>query len=395
MAVGFELATGWNIYQDKQDSSGQYLKCAKGAVLLTHPSGWKLTADGVEIEFVIDPVQETNVGEAFVKVAFGALRRFIDDLNAKKAQAEVRAADLPRWFPPGKSKFVIIPDGHDIAALPQVTGGIRLARIRRLMRILSDDQSEAAKTFFGNYTAAYTSAMGAVAIPHAQIRDSNWVHVPSAKLRGLVTLIAFYIRQFKTTAPGQSVYAAKYRTVLMSRTKFSAMFEELPDDERTHYRQNPNAWVQFICSDIMSRVTGGVGVAPDGYLVEFLISDQGTLAGTARVQLPLTRRQWLVGMLHGKDLLSAAANPIKWHSAESKRLYKDTYGVGHRLRGLAGLGDKLDPGPNGEVNYATIIEFRATQKRVPYTEWQNYAIRMYRFIVELNEGTKTAALDLQ
>jgi len=275
MAVGFELATGWNIYQDKQDSSGQYLKCAKGAVLLTHPSGWKLTADGVEIEFVIDAVQETNVGEAFVKVAFGALRRFIDDLNAKKAQAEVRAADLPRWFPPGKSKFVIIPDGHDIAALPQVTGGIRLARIRRLMRILSDDQSEAAKTFFGNYTAAYTAAMGAVAIPHAQIRDSNWVHVPSAKLRGLVTLIAFYIRQFKTTAPGQSVYAAKYRTV------------------------------------------------------------------------------------------------------------------------LAGLGDKLDPGPNGEVNYATIIEFRATQKRVPYTEWQNYAIRMYRFIVELNEGTKTAALDLQ
>ena len=148
---------------------------------------------------MVKPVEEGPSGEGAVRARIRTLVDFVRRLNAKKNDGQVRNADLPNLFSRGTDSFVIYPDGNDIAAIPQVTSGIRIGRIRKLFRVLSDPNSEAAKRIFGaddQSIRAYSRKMEKVSMRHSDIKDSNWAdHRPSAKLCGLVTYLAFYIQQ--------------------------------------------------------------------------------------------------------------------------------------------------------------------------------------------------------
>ncbi|HKU96063.1 MAG TPA: hypothetical protein VJR58_12340 [Vineibacter sp.] len=413
MAVGFEFATGWDIFKLKHGmnipAGGLKNEVDLKACTESYPKaavvrgglGWKMTVDGTEIEYVVDEVAESKAGETQLTFVMADLKAFVRMMNARNVNRFVTAADFPKdTFRAPNDRFVIHIKNElrfkDVEAIPQVTGGVRLARVRKLWRLLADPKSQAAKQFFAETpggTPIYSSMVNKVTLNWRAIKDSKWKdHAPSAKMRGLVTLIATYLlRGYSPEKHG--VGAVKYLFVLMSRTKFSALFNDLPSEERNHYKTAQADWIDFICKDVMSQIAGmpPTGIDPDGLLIERRITDRGNLK--APVELPITRRAWLAGMLKDEDLLSAAAHPLggdddaTWHDSNPE--------LGHRLRGLAGLGDKMDAVQyGGRQNKAAIIEFRARQAALPYKVWDDYAFRMHRFFTEINEGERHGLIDL-
>lgn len=397
MAIGFEFAIGWQVYRDAPIPQGKSVPPSfdKAAKLLETPY-FDVTVDGVEMEFVVHEIPEDAQGEAEVKKRLLYLNEWVKVLNSKKRSGTIPFSEVKSLFPPGMDKpFVLYNCNENIAAIPQVTIGIRLGRIRKLMRVLGDEKSQAAQTLFASNKSFYSQMLTKTNTDHSKLKDSKWAdHSPSAKLRGLATYLALYLRRGIVPMDGTSINAVKYLMFIMSRTKFSALFNELPQPEQDHYRHAPNDWVSFICSDVM-KVALGRAVEPGGRLIEYLVDDRRNLQGNQRVHIDVKRDEWLKGMLNGQDLLSAAAHPLD--TAENKQKYEDSNpGLGHRLRGLAGLGDKTDPVTyKGQGENTAIVEFRARQAELPYTEWQDYGVKMFRFFREINEGGRHDEVDLE
>ncbi len=413
MGVGFEFATGWDIYRLKPgrvmppggfrtvtDLGRETTEFPKAAVI-RGGFGWKMTADGTEIEYVVDPVDESNAGSNQLVGVMQDLDRFMRMMNQRKSQSFLTVADFPQGtFSPHNRRFVIHikPEMRfrDIEAIPQVTGGVRLARIRKLWRLLADPNSTAAKRFFSEKPGGnpmYSPFIKKTVIPWRLIKDSRWpTHRPSARLRGLVTLIATYLQ--RGYSPQQhGVGAVKYLFFIMSRTSFAGLFKDLPVREQTHYKAAEDDWVNFICRDVMSKVQGmpDTGIDPKGKVLERRITDRGNLEEP--IELPIIREDWLKAMLQGRDLLSASAHPL---GGNDNATWEDSNSdLGHRLRGLAGLGEKMDPVHyKGRKNKAAILEFRARQAVLNYERWPDYAFRMHRFFTEINEGDRHGLIDL-
>lgn len=397
MAVGFEFATNWQIYKDQPIPPGQNRPPRfKKGLTLKRTLGWDMTVDGAEIEFVVKPVEEDANGEGYVRARLRTLQTFVGMMNRSNAQTQLRNTDFVGHLPP-HPRFVIYntDPNQPIEGLPQVSAGVLLSRYRKLVRVLADPAKAATPRFFSTFANTYSAIFASVSLPWIHLQDPNWLHSPSAQLRGLVTLIATYIKRGTPPGPNTPINAAKYLMVVMARTNFAGIFATLPLAERNHYRQNTNQWVDYICTSVMSHVPGFQGGAnPDEPLIGYEISDQNRLPAGQRVALPITRRKWLVGMTRGRDVLSAAAHQIGPLHPVNTPIYKDTFGVGHRLRGLGGLGQRTDTiqTPNGPQP-GIIFEFRARQARVRWDQWEDYAVRMYRFFRDLNELALNAPVD--
>jgi hypothetical protein len=418
MAVGFEFATGWDIYQlrvgVRPPTHGAAINAQWIDANTTHyPKaavvrgglGWSMTVDGTEIEWVVKEVEESPAGAVQLTQVMGDLTKFVGMLTKRNMQSFLTAADFPQGtFRAPNDRFVIhIKQDFrykPISAISQVTGGVRLARVRKLWRLLADPNSQAAKVVFGGEpggASGYAGLLKPVILDHTKMRDPNWAdHRPSAKLRGLLTMIMTYlVRGYSPSKQG--VGAVKYLFLLMSRTSFSGLFKDLPKEERDHYRtlQGKAQWVEYICKHLMSQVKNMPvdGVDPAGMVVERKINDRKNLSSEDAVTLPISRKAWLEGIVEGRDLLSAAEHPL---GGEDNALWADSNpDLGHRLRGLAGLGDKMDTVTyGGRSNKAAIIEFRARQAALEYTLWSDYAAAMHKFITEINEGERHGLIDL-
>lgn len=418
MAVGFEFATGWDIYKLKDGLdlpkhgvaindawiSANTIHYPKAATI-RGGLGWSMTVDGTEIEWVTSQVEESEAGANQLVQIVGDLTRFVSMLNARNAQSFLTAADFPKGtFKPPNDRFTIHIKQQmrfkNIEAIPQVTGGIRLARIRKLWRLLAEPNSQAAKIVFGGEGMGadfYSRLLKQVTIQHSQMLDPNWkTHVPSAKLRGLLTMIMTYLaRGYSPT--GATVGALKYLFILMSRTSFAGLFKDLPNEEQQHYKTGKGKaqWVEYICKHLMSKVPTmpQTGIEPTGMVVERKVTDRSNLAVDAAVVLPISRKAWLEGIVEGRDLLSAQAHPL---GGDDNALWADSNPeLGHRLRGLAGLGEKMDTVHYNNVpNQAAIIEFRARQAALEWSLWLDYAKHMHRFITDINEAERHDAIDL-
>lgn len=433
MAIGFEFATSWNVYKKVTPVFGAstYTKFPKATVLYSRP-GWQITVDGSEIEFVLDPVDDAR-GEPGIVQRFDDFTRgvrmlavlilrsaaqnkhsivHVPALNGRPVP--VRAINLNSLIGPSLTPasdfYVVCADPHSpitgLNSLPQASVGIRLGRIRKFWRALGQESAaNRASTQFGTKASAKT--LQSAALNHSLLIDTHWNelgerarggHRPSAKLRGLITLIATYLMkgQSPSTIQRNSTKVVKNLMLIMSRTSFAALFDQLPLDEQTYYRTNPTHWVNFICRDVMGKVDAKRNYNPDGNLIDLFISDYNALQGDDRVLLPITRKAWLTQMLHHVDLLSADAHPIgMW--GENKRLYKDVTGLGHRLRGLAGLGNRMDTIIyKGRPEQAAIFELRAVDaQRIHFRDWSNYAVRVYRFVHAINVGRRHDEVTLE
>lgn len=400
MAIGFEFAT--NIGVGPANAGDHFDKSAR----LSRGSGWTMVVDGDDVEFVVAQVEETDTGRSMLEHTLDMVVKFIGKLQiefAKKhgAVRTLSKAELPSDLFPNAPDFVLTYKGGGAAVgcIPQVTAGIRLGRLRKLFRVMSDPTSAAAEQYLGGSSAAakdfYTKRIGKAAFDFRSVVDPSWpAHVMSPKLRGLLSLISLYLLQGNAQ---NSVGAVKYLTFIMSRTSFSALFNELPTDERDHYRGNKNDWVSLICSTLMLQV-GGVAFDPKMQVIGQKVTDRLNLPSNKAISIPTTRRDWLRAMTQGQDLLSEAATPIEGPKAKSKyiAIYKDSNpGLGHRLRGLAALGDKMDDIQYGaSTERSAILEFRARQKELALPTWKQYALDSFDFFRTINEGSRHSAVDL-
>ncbi len=373
----------------------------KGTVLHHSNDGWDLTADATDCEFVTSPIHvdssqdgadATFPGEERLIIQFASMIKFCGNL------ASFIRARKTRWiysdelsiygFP--KSILYVQEAPGIIAAFPQITGGLRLTRLRKLFRHLAkNSNTEAAKLFLGEGVSSnYSATLGNVSKSlkpsdiKACVKDAGWDgHDPSAQLRGLLTLIAFYLRKGSGEYPAK---VAKQFFFIMSRTDFAQLFKELPNAEQKHYRDNPAEWVDLCCKRISGKITPP-GLDINGKVIEQKINDYGALQ--APVQIPITRKAWLTGIAQGQDLLCAAAHP----HGQDDATYFDVNG-NSRLRGLGGLGDAVDVIITKDLTgRAPVFEFRGptfSGARFAYTEWTAYARKCYRFLYAINVHQK-------
>jgi hypothetical protein len=379
MAIGFEFATNIRV----------------GATLpkgtrLSRGTGWTMEVDGPEVEFVVAPVTERER----LQFVMNVLTTFVTSLQQafQVANGSVRTEDSRHLFPNAPA-LELTRVGPSISCVPQVTAGVRLARMRVLFAALADPTRAAAAQYLSS-SAFYAHRLDATRQIEG-VTDPSWPdHTPSPQLKGLLRLIALYLMQGNGS---HGVRLVKYVTFIMSRTKFGTLFQQLPSEEYEHYRRNPNEWVRFVCNTVMLRVHEQA-LDPDGPVIGQRISDGGNLAGDDRASIPIKRERWLKSMLDGRDSLSAAAKPIAGPGMKPKyvTLYSDSSQPdSHRLRGLAELGDKMDVITYRDVEErAAILELRARQQEVPFDRWTAFALASFDFFELVNTADENVPINL-
>jgi hypothetical protein len=380
----------------------------KSVVLSNSGTGWCAVPDGDDVEFVVTQVPIMPGGAVQLAQVMQSLRMSVNRIESIFAKNSRRTncpwvvrSDEPALFnqyPPFLLHWADIQGMTNVVGFPQITGGVTLTKLRKVFKILANN-TEAADIFLGPEKQGYVTLLSQITgdFKAKSTQDPKWNHVPSREMRSLVSLIAAYLHR-GAVSRGMGLSAVKQLWFIMSRTDFATLFKELPTDERDHYRQNPKDWVDYICKTVMPAVNANYagGMDADGWLVDRKITDYKELVGDKRVQIEITRRQWLVGMAKGKDELTAKAHPGK--------KWKDAHGE-HRLRGSGALGDKMDEivldnlqsVPGAGVLNAPIFEFRAPgvgANLMKHDTWSDYAVKAYRFLAATNVLAKEADIDM-
>jgi len=369
------------------------------SVVLSRSGGWYAVPDGDDVEFVVSHVPIADDGAVQLGTTMANLEARIDEIealftiNARRTDCPwLVRSDSPAIFaqyPPFLLKWDM-PNKTDVIGFPQITGGIGLEKLRKVFKILAQN-TEASDIFLGVEKAPYVKLLDNISnnFEAKKTPDPKWPdHEPSREMRSLVSLIAAYLHRGASNS-GQGLGAVKQLWFIMSRTDFGTLFQQLPNDEQQHYRQVPGDWVDYICSTVMPAVNAvyAPNMNPDGYLIDRLITDYRELQGDKRVQIDITRRDWLIAMTRGADVLTATAHPQKWWRRKDKKMFFDVNGE-HRLRGSGALGTKMDEIVIGDLTInAPIFEFRAPgvgANVMPHSAWSDYAIKAYRFLSACN-----------
>jgi hypothetical protein len=391
-------------------------KCFDKSVVLSRSAvGWCAVPDGDDVEFVVTQIPIESGGATHLAQVMESLTLAVQRMQGVFMQGGRNAAcpwvvrsDEPRLFnqyPPFLLKWDL-KGQNEVIGFPQITGGVVLSKLRKVLKILAKN-TEASDIFLGKEKPPYVTLLGNITkdFRAKSTSDPKWPgHTPSREMRSLVSLIAAYLAR-GGAGSGQGLGAVKQLWFIMARTDFGTLFKQLPNDEQTHYRQRPGHWVDYICGTVMPAVnakyTGGMNA--DGWVIDRKITDYQALKGDDRVQIEITRRQWLVAMTAGQDVLTQAAHPHHWWDRKDLKMFKDVNGE-HRLRGSGALGDKMDEivlgnlggvAGTGTLN-APIFEFRAPgvgANTMPYTAWPDYALKAYRFLAAANALDKETPID--
>ena len=385
-AVGFEFECNWQA--KKVGLMGGLYEFPKKTPL-HQGEGWVMETDGSEIEFVVDHFEEGAEGRAQLDDVMENLTEWADNMNAQRADHPIDNPDFitARWF---YERTRVDTFNQEIMANPQATGGIRLERLETLYRslsrpVLAGPIPEATNVLGGQASVFYAGRAQNSVNAITAVRALNVMpgQQASNRLAGLVGLICQYLEFGRGVLPLQT---AKYMTWIMGRTDFGAMLSNTPEAE--HLRLHPDDWENLVLNTAMTEITGAA-LPPGNAVIERPITDGGNLAGAQRIQIPITRHEWLRSMTQGIDLLTKHAQEIHWYSSQAhKNTYMDTRTeLGHRLRGVGGLGGAFDTTAGGDP--AAIVEFRSMMTHVPYIRWGELALRVFDFIVAVNAAANS------
>jgi hypothetical protein len=282
-SVGFEFelrAEDWNI-REKQSGrppeKGTPVIHGKDFQLQAEYSGANLAV--CELVTNYPGVQTRDQFDASVK----DMQRLGGELDAVKPDtAGVSAAK----FAGGDPDFVMDKRTNDAIknASLQVTAGVPLASVGALFKNLEGivPQHEA-----GVYQQARARA------------DYVGGYFASREFQGLMILLQQYLGQLKAGGPRQAFVKGMIK--VMARTDFHAMFDLLPQADRTWIMNNMNKWIGYMLSGKTSRFWSATGFAPQERLVTPIIADPGST--DPAMQITTTRDAWLRA-LPRQDLLS-------------------------------------------------------------------------------------------
>jgi len=378
-AIGFEFETGWLIQKDLTESAHddvevpevlQSLKKKEKVGTSTY-SGFKLEADEAlgglsEIEFVIDPPLPENAS---------ALETLQGIMNmVEHVGMQLLAHSDKNRFTLGEATgqsmdhfFVVTPNDSTLSAGPQVTSGIDLAKIPTLFSHKNAGQMA---------PESLKSSLGEIEETAREISTTHEGNKLSPQLLGLLTLITNYLRAGRgrmgepSMEPFKDDPSTKYRMalsypkqiadLLLSRTKFSKLFELLPKEEQLYYQTNPQKWL-----DLVINSAGGYKLYdPLKPVIERRIRSDESGVSTDVEDAGPRRVEWILGIPFGADRISEMTG------AES----------------MGELGNKTEGVSGGGRVEAGIFEFRGAQRtKIPLSEWSNFAMSFMRYVLTLHD----------
>lgn len=365
-AVGFEFQTNWGVIEKRKGRFGSKRSKMKKAELLHPYPGFNLTADeagtdlGAELEWVVDPPIPETAGVAALAPILQALEtaagRMVAFQNRDAFMLDEATGD------PRDATLEIHPKikgagpGQDMKANPQVTGGMRLDQMVTMFHELhapSGQHAQAQQELVGMGGSGLLEGAAARA-------DS----IPgSDKLKGLAAQVMAYLRAGALLgmqpSPSQAYDYAKLIGKIMARTDFGSQFLMLDPAERRPFEANPRSFATLVLN--AAQLPGNVAV------FERKIKNVAGQAAAGVFDFPVTREDWLVGIVRGHDLLSSKHMP-HWKS---------------ELEGLGALGAKTDPVGQGERG--VVAEFRLAQPQMPYTQWRGFGTRVFSYLIDLNQ----------
>jgi hypothetical protein len=436
-AVGFEFEVGnWQLQklnapltkeQKKGDDQVPATQIADGALgkesRIYQGQNYAMMADigdDTHVEFVTHPpFQETSSGRSTLVKTMKEINSLCKILITAGSKARIRlegdgapkmlAKDLPLTKRKIQEPDVLITPRTTIDGEPQMTAGIRLGQLANVMEKMSvgtmdgEDRGEAEQRNIGVQYLSGKQMRDAKLVSqspgeaHAVVdRFYNEIKFhklnnkgkkvqedmpqPSLQLVGLISLLRTYI----VSAAGNIAYA-KSLAPLMARTHFGEIFRHLGEDEVDFWRRYPAAFVAMVME--------ACGMSGE--------EDQPLFSGTSqyvsnsdlgKLAAGLSRKDWLVGITQGKDLLTEKNFPDQ--------------NVGGLLFGLGGLRKKTDvvgqkrKGDNSTLIDAPIFEFRRMQGRKNYQLWPTLAEELFDYMVGINDrknpnftGARTEELD--
>ena len=375
-AVGFEFETAWQVTK-KGKPPPKYTKLKQGA-------GWHMETDEAsatisDVEFVVyPPAQESGAGRLQLVAAMTSLENFVQALDNQKGQAKLSGAPALTPFVDQPKGVVIKPKG-DIAGQPQATIGLRLDRVDHLISAFRQAGSDAEDELIGNERAWNSATLGRAQQWATNATDPNRpLYVPSGKMRGLLALIYQYLDRGRMPVAGATPYAkalkyTKAMTTVMARTNFAGLFRLVENTEKDYYNTHPAEWVNFVLSS-MGGLAANVNVI-----------ERGMRAPKNQVvQIPITREQWLMGMLAGVDLLTAEAFK-QWMPTQPK------VESGEVISGAFGrLGHKTDDVGQLQAIRGAILELRDIKQGLAFEDWGVFATDVFDWIMALNAWDPTA-----
>jgi hypothetical protein len=318
----------------------------------------------------VDPPVPETAGVATVDGIMQRLQALvaqIEPLNAQPRFTMDQATGDPR-----DSYIEVYPSvaggAANMPANPQVTGGIRLDMMAKLFEELGNrNQHNDAHSQARSDLMATGEGIMAVAAQRANTIPG------SDTLRGLAAQIIAYLRAgampVGQMGPGQAYKYAKLIGKIMARTDFGSQFKMLDQAERLPFEQNPQTFATLILN--AAGLGGGV------HVFERKVRNNANDVAKGVFTFPVTRQDWLVGIVSGSDMLSSKHMP-QWKS---------------ELEGLGALGSKTDR-VNNNADAGVVVEFRQARANVPYTQWRAFATRIFNYIVYMNSRDLDAERNL-
>lgn len=393
-SVGFEFETSWLVEKADGTPFEKYDPIYTGV-------GWTMEADTPsggrsDVEFVVKPPFEESAGGL---VTLGAVMPAIQNhfgnmiAAAGGARHTLRGGPANAFVDPGLQNDVVFTAG-DGSATPQTTVGVRLERLVALLQELSRPNSDAKSELLNLADRGTPNAqmIGKVVdviqgTPSTlSLRDHNrgFAYAPSAAMRGFMAMLLLYLRR-GAVVPGVGPYAqafkyAKIVAIIMARTDFAGMFRQLPPPEKDHYTKRPEDWVKFVL-DAASDTYHGADFRSDGNVIARgmkgdppKFKKNGSISKAGKVTpIPISRKDWLMAMLLGHDLLNAET--FARYKPKEKVQFSGAFGA---------LGTKTDDVGALQAHKGVILELREVRHDRDYRDWMQFAEDVFDYIMQLN-----------
>jgi hypothetical protein len=355
--IGFEFETDWGIHGIKNPvKQGTSKKPSKHTAYKykDEDTGFTVQVDEAhrgfnagyeglsrQIEFVVEPHEETDQGAARLLKTMRSLKAEAAELDNLRTN---RKGDEKGFKYPGTNPNLwVFPDAKTTAApkihaRAQATVGLTLPAISTFALLPT---GQPAKTRTGGFLVTHArkeaSLRGHKDPLTLSATAASQIKGASEDLRGLVSLLALYIKVFHEPLAQKEDYVKGYLP-LLAKTDFGAMFGHLPAKEQKKYgktKSNRKDFAKLVLGCVTAdqtyqAVTKNMPVIPDTQM-------------PGDTPLNLTLADWLSSIAGGQDKLTKRHDP---------RLF----GLGDLGEGV-NEGQKTDPPPDAG-SPRMVVEFR-------------------------------------
>jgi hypothetical protein len=384
-AVGFEFET--NMFIQKKKPEGGIEPLQKMEVIHKYSEGFQMEADehstyGSAIEFVMRPPVEEHDRPKFEKLMTKmdkvALELEAEEWN-KDAKPEAPSVPLHKITSIGRKDVLAHPAGNGLLANPQVTVGVRMDKVPKMMKEVGEGTGGQASMVKDNKTPA---AFAGRASKIAELKGRP-------ELQGLLCLMAAYLDRGDSKYTAKLNYAKLISGDMLVRTDFASYFTRMPDKDKlfildVEKPKKPGQRLVELALEVANMAgteteqvfARGIRKSTDRNSPEY---DQDL----GEPSLKITREEWILGITRGHDLLSAFWNKAAKSDLEGLGKLGNTF---DKVGGESSKKPKKGAGPGSGV----IMEMRNMKYGggVIPGKWKEYALGVFDYIVSLNNSER-------